>query len=67
MDIFYHLGLFELLSLLNENFGKIEQKAFKVAIALVYDWYSKFPKLVAEQRIFEQRPLFGAVLEEKNN
>jgi len=33
MDIFYHLGLYDLLVLLNEKFGHLEYQAFKVIVA----------------------------------
>jgi hypothetical protein len=47
MDIFYHLGLYDLLILLNENFGRLDYQAFKVIVAQVFDWSQKFPKKVA--------------------
>lgn len=49
MDIFYHIGLYELLVLLNAKFADLEYQAFKVIVALVFDWATKFPKKVSQQ------------------
>lgn len=48
MEMFYKMGQFELIKILTDNYNHVELKAFKVAITIVHQWSTQYPKKIFE-------------------
>jgi len=66
MEMFYKMGQFDLIKILNENYNQVEFQAFRVAITIVHQWSTQYPKKIFEQRLDEKRPIFGERVPNQN-